>query len=292
MSPTVTAVPPTNTSVPPTEPPPPTLAPTAVPTLAPPAPEPKRIEFPSEDGRQLVGTFFPAGINPAPVLVLMHEGLGDRSQMEPLALWLQNRPDKVASGPTGKSAFEWMPDFPPEIGSVAVFSFDMRGHGESEGPMPPNEQSLVYLMDARAAIALAKTLEGVDPNRIMTIGASMFAEAGLNACIALDGAVILPEQPGAGCVGTLSISPFNFCGVPFDQAADALLNTPEDPIVWCLHAEQDIQPETCRAIDGMERARAVIYPGSTHGIDFLQPGLDPDFGEIIVDFLLSSLVEE
>ncbi len=289
-----TPMPPADTPVPPEEPPvapteiaPATPAPTEAPADLPPAADPMRIEFESEDGRQLVGTFYPGDGGILPVVVLMHEGLGDRSQMEPLALWMQNRPDEVSSG---ESALFWMPAFPPSIGSVAVLTFDMRGHGESEGPMPPNDQPLEYLMDARAAIALAKTLEGVDPNRIVVIGASMFAEAGLNACIALEGAAILPDQPGNGCVASLSLSPFNFYGIPFDQAAETFLKTLEDSVVWCLHAEDDYKPETCRAIEGLARARAIIYSGDTHGVAFIKAGLNPDFGDIMVEFLISALV--
>lgn len=292
-----TAVPPspTHTPVPPTEPPPtdtpippsPTATATAVPTLSPLPADPQRIEFSSEDGRQLVGDFYPAGVNPAPIAILMHEGGSDRSEVEPLALWMQNRPDEVAAGPTGQTAYDWLPPFPDDIGSMAVFTFDMRGHGESEGPPP--DDVMEFLMDIRAAIALVKTFEGVDPDRIITLGSSMFAEAALNGCIALDGAAILPDQPGSGCVGVLSISPFGFYPIPFDQATVALLNTPPQPIVWCLHAENDYQPETCRAIDGMERTRAEIYPGNTHGADFFQPGLNPDFGEALLEFVQTAL---
>lgn len=155
--------------------------------------------------------------------------------------------------------------------------------------MPANEQAIDYSMDARAAIALAKTLEGVDPDRVISIGASMFADAALNGCIALDGTDILPEQPGNGCAGVLSLSPFDFSGVPFDQATDAFLSTPATPILWCLHSEEDYQPETCRAVDGKERVVTEIYPGKTHGIAFFQPGFDPDVGQLFVDFLVSSL---
>jgi len=296
--PTDTLVAPSDTPLPPTEAPistdtqvPPTDTPTTVPTLAPPAAEPQVIEFSSEDGLQLAGTFYPASINPAPVVVLMHEGLGNQSQVEALALWMQNRPDEVDAGPTGLTVYDWMPEFPPEIGSLAVFTFDMRGHGKSEGPLPPPGQPLPYLMDARAALALAKTLEGVDPHQVVPIGASMFAEAGLLGCLSLEGTTILPEQTGNDCIATLAISPFGFYNIPFDQAADALFNAVDRSTVWCLHAEQDINPETCRAIDGKDRARAVIYPGDTHGVEFFQPGLDPEFGQILVEFLRTVFAE-
>lgn len=289
---------PTNTAPPPTDAPEATVtdAP-ATATNEPPTPEPlpvlpatpQRIEFQSEDGRMLVGTYYPASISPAPIAVLMHEGLAERSQMEPLALWLQNRPDEISEGPTGQVAYDWMPNFPEEIGSVAVFAFDLRGHGESEGPMHSDGQEIDYTMDVRAAIAQAKTFEGVDPEQVLSIGASMFADAALNGCIALDGTAILPDQPGNGCVGVLSLSPFAFSGVPYDQAADAFLSTPPQPVVWCLHSTDDYQPETCAAIDGKEHARAQIYPGAIHGVSLLQPGFDPDVGQLLVDFLLLSL---
>lgn len=300
VSPTEPETQPTNTETLPTDAPDPTATdapPTA--TSEPPTPEPlpifpaapHRIEFQSDDGRMLVGTYYPASVNPAPIVILMHEGLAERSQMEPLALWLQNRPDELPTGPTGQSAYDWMPSFPAEIGSVAVFAFDLRGHGESEGPMPSDGQEIDYSMDIRAAIAQAKTFEGVISEQVLSIGASMFADAALNGCITLDGTAILPEQPGNGCVGVLSLSPFAFSGVPYDQAADAFLGTLSQPIVWCLHSTDDYQPETCAAIDGKERARAEIYPGGIHGVSLLQPGLDPDVGQVFVDFLLLSLAQ-
>ncbi len=47
----------------------PTLPPTPTftPTIPPLPPEPQRIEFQAEDGTKLVGLYYPAAVNPAPV---------------------------------------------------------------------------------------------------------------------------------------------------------------------------------------------------------------------------------
>src|SRR3990167_1500259 len=50
----------------PTLPPEPTLTPPAPPL----PPDPQRIEFEAEDGTKLVGYYFPAAVNPAPMVVL------------------------------------------------------------------------------------------------------------------------------------------------------------------------------------------------------------------------------
>ncbi len=97
------------TQPPPTEakPPEPTTPPTAVPepTQAPteetgpvalPA-EPQRVEFQAEDGKKLVGYYYPAAVNPAPAVILMHWAGGDERDWLAIAPWLQNRPQELAA---------------------------------------------------------------------------------------------------------------------------------------------------------------------------------------------------
>ncbi len=55
-----------------TNPPPPATDTPAPPTLPPLPPEPQRIELTSDDGAPLVGMYYPAATNPAPIVVLMH----------------------------------------------------------------------------------------------------------------------------------------------------------------------------------------------------------------------------
>ncbi|OQX61997.1 MAG: hypothetical protein B5M51_06725 [Anaerolinea sp. 4484_236] len=125
-SPTNTSVP-EPTAVPPTETPLP--EPTQAPTFEPLPPEPQEIDFEAEDGQVLHGRYYPAAVNPAPVLVLMHWARGDMNDWNEIAFWLQNR--GLAGTSLNAGTAPWLtPDwFPPmfEGQSFAVFTFTFRG---------------------------------------------------------------------------------------------------------------------------------------------------------------------
>jgi pimeloyl-ACP methyl ester carboxylesterase len=130
----------------------------------------------------------------------------------------------------------------------AVFAFDFRGHGESGG----SADRAGYLMDARAALDRFRTLPGVDPNWIIAIGASIGADAAVDAC-------------GEGCVGAVSLSPGAFLGIPYPDAVAAVGNKP----VLCVAAQGDgPSPGACR--EGQAAAQGdyqlQIYQGSAHAM--------------------------
>ncbi len=87
MPPAATSMPSTATPVPPTETP---IPPTPTPA-SPLSPEPQEITFQASDGQTLTGLYYPAAVNPAPVVVFMHWVRGNQTDWYEIAVWLQNR---------------------------------------------------------------------------------------------------------------------------------------------------------------------------------------------------------
>lgn len=195
-----------------------TLPPATLPLQA--TGEPQRIEFESSDGTRLVGTFWPPAQAPAPGVLLMHWNPGDRSDWMMLAGLLQG---VGMAGPSGGS----------EPRSYAVFAFDFRGHGESGGSSDTDG----YLQDANAALALFRSMQGVDPEHIVLIGASIGADAAVAAC-------------GDGCIGAISLSPGGYLGTPYAEALNAMGD----------------QPVLCVAAEGDEPARSACEEGESSGV--------------------------
>ncbi len=247
--------------------------PTATPTLEPLPPDPQRIEFEAEDGTKLVGLYYPAAVNPAPVVVMMHWAGGDKNDwmMLGMAQWLTNRglpTDMVVFSP--EVLAKLYPPMPEGL-SFGAFVFDFRGFGESGGP---KNQFLPsgWLMDSKAAVARAKTLPGVDPNRVAAIGGSIGADGAVDGCV--DG----------GCVGAISLSPGSYFNLPYAQAVTAL--DQQGVPVYCFAAEGDRESApTCKSAKG-DHYTMTLYPGSQHAYGLLVPGLDPDIGQTILDFFL------
>jgi pimeloyl-ACP methyl ester carboxylesterase len=256
------------------------------------SPEPQQKDLTASDGVALAGTFYPAAGCGAPVVLLFHQFGSDRSSWTDLALWMQNRFDETAStgGRLASPAvqYSWFPPLPADI-SVAVFTIDFRDHGDSE-PVSGGLDTTGFLLDAQAALEYAKTLSNVDPNRIITIGASIGADASVDVCLNLDGTTILEPQSGEGCIGALSLSPGSFLEVPYVEAVTRLGGAPIPPVIRCLAAEQDgNSPDLCAAeVPG--NFQGTIFAGrNEHGIALLAEGFDPDIGQLIHDFLLETL---
>ena len=274
-----TEVPPTEL---PTEPPPtevpPTEAPptdTPAPTSLPPLPaEPQRIEFETQDGQLLVGTYYPAAINPADTVVLMHWAPGDQRAWVEIAKWLQNRGEAGASEGQAESPWldpSWFPAVPDGL-SFAVFTFDFRGCVGGCSEFAPDG----WLLDAMAAMETVKALPGVDPSRLVAIGASIGSDGAVDAC-------------GEGCMGALSLSPGSYLTVPYADAVAALGDEEPAKPAWCLAAEGDQDSaEACRSASG-DHYWANIYPGAGHGMQLVRPETDPDTLVVILDFLALAL---
>jgi hypothetical protein len=264
--PTPTEPEPTPTEAPPTDTPEPTPVEEGLPRL--PA-DPQQIAFQAGDGQQLVGMYYPAAVNPAPAVVLMHWAPGDQNDWPEIAKWLQNR---GASTGSGQSGTPWLDPswFPPMLEglSFAVFTFTFRG---CEGGCSSFEPA-GWLLDAQAAVETTKGLEGVDPSWLVAIGASIGADGAIDAC-------------GEGCLGGLSLSPGSYLGVPYAEAVTALGEEEPAKPAWCLAAEGDRESApTCRSAEG-DHYRMIIYPSTDHGMQLIRPETDPETLGVILEFL-------
>ena len=273
--PTATAVPPSATPAPPTATAVPPSA-TTQPGQAPLPAEPQRIEFESEDGAMLVGMYYPAAVNPAPVVVLMHWAGGDKNDWVyvGMAAWLQNRGLEipVAPGPMPfDTPFPFTP-LPADL-SYGVFLFDFRSFGESApSNLPFSQLGPLWEADARAAYARARTLPGVDPDQMAGIGASIGADAVVDAC-------------GEGCLGAISLGPGSYLNVSYPEAVTRLDQAGKP--VLCVGAEDDAEAaQTCRSASG-EHYQSQIYEAGGHAMTLfrLENNLQPALDSVIVDFL-------
>ena len=191
---------------------PPADQPAAGPAALP--PEPLEIAFQASDGQPLTGRYYPAAVNPAPVIVLMHWVMGDMSDWNEIAVWLQNRGQANPFPNPGDSPWwdpAWFPA-PPASASYGVFISSFRGC-EPANTGCPNWTPDVWLLDAQAAMLKASELEGVDPVKIAAIGSSIGADG------AIDGCAFLNEQKPGSCQGALSLSPGSYLNLPYIEAA-------------------------------------------------------------------------
>jgi dienelactone hydrolase len=238
---------------------PPTETPQETPEPVAPA-GPQRIEFEADDGTPLVGLYWPPTDQPAPGVLLLHWNPGTKEDWIAIATALQ-----------AGSASDLAPGVQLEHG-YAVFAFDFRGHGESGGPQ--NREANVG--DALTALALFRTLPGVDPEHIAMVGASIGSDAAVDAC-------------GEGCVTAVSLSPGGFLGVAYPDAVAALENVP----VLCVASEGDgPSPGACR--DGEAAAQAEyqvqIYGGSAHGMAmFGVSDQTPPLADLLFEWLQAHL---
>lgn len=266
-------VPASPTSAPPTETPPAAASEPRLPA------DPQRVEFEAEDGQKLVGYYYPASVEPAPVMVMMHWADGTHCDWVAASLvqWLQNRglSEKLGGNPACASAAVRftlpLSEYPalPAGTSYAVFAFDYRGYGESGGGTI-NWDPDGWRKDAIAAVQKARTLDGVDPDRVATIGASIGADGAIDGC-------------GAGCLGALSLSPGNYLGVSYDSAVAAL--GVENKPAWCVASKGDTEAfPTCESASG-DNYQKFIYDKNAHGMSYFDDGFDPKITQVIFDFL-------
>ena len=244
--------------------------------------------IPTADGRVLEGLYYPSRIQDAPAVVLMHWANGSLDDWRAVAPWLQNRLDELIDPLTGGGPLytdsSWFPPMPEEV-SFAVLVFNFGDFGNS----PYGGSRQTWVDDAVSALNFASSLEGIDPHRLSTLGASIGADGAVDSCYLFNDA----GEKGT-CVGALSLSPGNYLTDEFayPEAAD-FIEMAGYP-VWCLAAEGDgSSPELCLALDG-EHAQAFIFEGRDHGMNLLtddqtlfEPALGMDYNpmEMIQEFL-------
>ena len=247
--------------------------PTALPATATPEPlpalaaEPQVVVFEAADGTALEGIYYPGGEDPSPVIVLMHWVRGNLHDWDAIAPWLQNR--GVVIPEAAADAFPWLDAswFPPmpEGRSYAVFAFSFRGCEEQCTSFDREG----WLQDAEAAMGAARQLEGVDPQRMVAVGASIGADGAADGCLLLNQA--FPES----CLGAFSLSPGGYLTLAYADVVAEHQATEPLPLVQCAYATEDVpSAQACQAAAG-ERYLAIEYPGGAHGMELVVPGGDP-----------------
>jgi len=289
--------------IPPTVVPTPTLVPTEEPGLPPLPPDRQPLEIITADGRTLEGFYYPAKDNPAPVIVLMHWAPGDMDDWQEIAPWLQNRKDETASTQTWRDisislrsnqaiSGPWLDPswfYPlPDWTTFGVVIFNFGGYGASvPGNIPES-----WAQDALAAVKKASELEGVDPQQIVAVGASIGADGAVDGCYEFN---LDPDRLGT-CLGALSLSPGNYLTdrYTYAEAVKALDDAGYD--VWCLYSEENSHDsETCLSASGVNYM-TLAYPDDLHGMMLVQPEYYPvnparnvDTLVIILEFLVEVL---
>ena len=269
--------PPKDTVEPKPTPIPPTETPLPEPTLEPLPPEPQDITFEAEDGQILPGRYYPASVNPAPMIVLMHWAPGDMECWNEIAFWLQNRGLNGTSPNVG--ALPWLDPtwFPPmfEGQSFAVFTFTFRGCAGGCSSFDRDG----WRMDALAAMKTARELEGVDPTRLASLGASIGADGPPDACGPLN------AEFGGTCLGALSLSPGSYLNVPYASAVDVMEMLEPPRPVWCFYSLDDTTAtETCKSASG-DHYQLFEWIDFGHGMRLLRPEVEPSAFQLILDWL-------
>jgi len=263
----------------------PTSAPTFTPTVTPVVildPIPIQIDFKTGDGVWLTGTYYPADVNPAPLIVLLHWARGDQSEWDEIAAWLQGR-GVLEPAPDYNRSWKSSVWFPKKTleNSIGVFTFDFREcEGGCKAYLP-----MEWLMDVEAALDTAANLQGVDQDQIITAGASIGADGAIYGCSWLN------KQERGTCLGSFLLSPGSTLTIPFDSLAGELLNQEPPVPVYCLIGlRDDASVQTCSDIAGL----TLVDYGyiENHGFELLQPGVGSDPLELLQELINIALIGE
>ncbi|MFN2305024.1 MAG: hypothetical protein ACK2TV_14935, partial [Anaerolineales bacterium] len=94
------------------------------------------------------------------------------------------------------------------------------------------------------------------------------------------------ENIDIGCLGTLSLSPGSYLTLPYAEVVEKLGNeTPPKP-AWCFFATGDtVSKETCQSAMGDHYRMVEWLGGSWHGMELIDPALDPNALLLILDWL-------
>lgn len=229
--------------------------------------EPRKITILTEDGVELTAVYWPAAVNPAPIVVLFHQINQDMMQWQAVGGWLQNRgmTDGMAGGGDPWRDPSWFPPVPEDL-HVGVIAATYRGCEGGCGDFDPAG----WAEDSRSVVAYAASLPE-STGQVFTMGTSIGADGAVNGCALSSGV----------CLGAMPLSPGSYLDRDFITDVTAL--TGADVPVRC-HASTDDgdSAETCESFSG-DLYEAVIYDGSAHGIQLVAP--EYDLLERLVAFL-------
>lgn len=269
----------------------PTEEPTQEPILTPLPAEPQTMLIQSADGTQLEATYYPAAVNPAPIVVLIHQVNFDQTQWKTIAPWLQNRgqlpvaklngnflasPAKMDDGPWFDAS--WFPEIPEGL-DLAVLTVTLRDCKGGCGDFLGQE----WVEDSTAAITYASQLEGVDSTKILAVGTSIGADGVIDGCHAFF------ENTGQSCLAVLASSPGSYLKVPFDETALSL--TKNGTLVLCYSGEDDGPSyATCTSVDETTSGYSTHFvPGNFHGIYGVDPQVEIPWINPMLDLFTEAL---
>jgi pimeloyl-ACP methyl ester carboxylesterase len=210
----------------------------------------QRVSLRTEDGVTLAGSWYEPATRPAPAVVLVHMLQRNRHDWDVLAIRL------AAEG-------------------VGTLTFDLRGHGESQGTRPDDLSQMVH--DVRAARRFLVGRTDVVPGRIGLAGASL----GANLV-----ALFAASDSSVTSIALLSPS-LDYRGVRIEPAVRKLAGRPllfvagdDDP--YALRSARDLQ----KAVGG--KAETVVLPAAGHGTTMLTR--DPGLPGRLVDWFRRTLL--
>lgn len=115
----------------------------------------------------------------------------------------------------------------------------------------------------------AQGLEGVDPARVVAIGASIGADGAIDAC-------------AEGCLGALSLLPGDYLDKSYSDEVRRL--GLEQKTAWCVTSARDGVSFVCENASG-DFFQKFIYEQDGHGISFFEKDFNPKVTQIIFDLL-------
>ena len=247
--------------------------------------EPVEVSFTSSDGQALSGLHYPSAEVGAPLVVLFHSEMGDASEWHAMAPWLQNRGLRNQFPLTSHIPLVdggWYADM-PAAPTYNVFIASVRGCS----PHPdgcPNWTPDLWLEDAQAALTTAAALPTVDPDRIVTLGAGMGADAAADTCAWWN-----TDHPGA-CDGTFTVNPGSYLGITYgEDVAELGAMEPTVP-VWCV-ALSPTMLGLCQGADETDNSAytTVGIKDTGSGKEVFTPLAIPDPMQTIIDFLAATV---
>ena len=133
-------------------------------------------------------------------------------------------------------------------------------------------------------------MESIIKDKIIVVGASIGADGAVNGCLHLN-----TSYPGS-CPGSFSISPGSYLTVEYEQAVKDLGALAAPVPAWCLFAENDNESAAACGNFQAENYAAYPYPanaviGNGHGMNLVEPSLEPNPLGLLVQFLEENFKE-
>lgn len=217
--------------------------------LAPSTLSSQRVTLRTDDGVLLAATWYEPVVRPAPAVVLVHMLQRSRRDWESLASHLA-------------------------AGGIGALTFDLRGHGESQGSAL---EHLAMVQDVKAARRYLGTRSDVLPGQISFMGAS------LGASIA---ALAAAEDSSVRTLALLSPA-LDYRGLRIEAAvrkvgARPMLLVASDDDPYALRSARDLQKGNVRSRE------LLILNGAGHGTNML--ARSPDLGAALLDWFRRTLL--